>query len=355
MASAYSTLAREGVHCSPYFIQKITGPGGPRDILYKHKSDCTKAIAPDIANQVTSMLQGVVTQPGATGTAANLGGRPVAGKTGTSENSADLWFVGYVPQYSTAVWVGHPGGPVPQPNEFGGTMAAPIWHNYMLDLLRGVPNENFGQAGHIKTKQGNVPDVTGMAQADAEQALQKAGFTSSAQTADDKSPKGTVFKQNPNGGSQAAQGSSVTIYVSTGKAPASQNVAVPDVTGQDEGSAASALQKAGFNVNVDHVDSSKPRGVVVGQNPSGGSKGAKGDTVTISVSTGSTGPKPVPVPNEIGQDVNSATNDLQNAGFKVNVSYKKVPHPSKDGIVLGQSPTGSADKGSTVSLTVGKF
>ena len=80
------------------------------------------------------VLKTVVTS--GTGTAADYG-CPAAGKTGTSENLADAWFVGYTPQLSTAVWVGYPQGNVPMANGFGGTLAAPIWHDYMSSASNG--------------------------------------------------------------------------------------------------------------------------------------------------------------------------------------------------------------------------
>ena len=74
------------------------------------------------------MLKGVITS--GTGTAANYG-CPAAGKTGTAENYENAWFVGYTPRMATAVWVGYPQGNIPMANGFGGTLAAPIWHDYM--------------------------------------------------------------------------------------------------------------------------------------------------------------------------------------------------------------------------------
>jgi penicillin-binding protein 1A len=71
-----------------------------------------------------------------TGTAANYG-CPAAGKTGTAENLDNAWFVGYTPQLSTAVWVGFPQGNLPMANGFGGSLAAPIWHQYMSVASNG--------------------------------------------------------------------------------------------------------------------------------------------------------------------------------------------------------------------------
>src|SRR5437660_2196108 len=71
-----------------------------------------------------------------TGTAANYG-CPAAGKTGTAENYDNAWFVGYSPKFSTAVWVGYPQGNISMSNGFGGTLAAPIWHDFMSTISGG--------------------------------------------------------------------------------------------------------------------------------------------------------------------------------------------------------------------------
>ncbi len=87
----------------------------------------------------TQVLKGVITS--GTGTAAGYG-CPAAGKTGTAENYGNAWFVGYTPRLSTAVWVGYPQGNISMPGGFGGTLAAPIWHDFMYvgerRLLRGL-------------------------------------------------------------------------------------------------------------------------------------------------------------------------------------------------------------------------
>jgi len=96
---------------------------------------------------VNQLLQGVV-QYG-TGKAAQLPGRQVAGKTGTTENYGDAWFVGYTPQYVAAVWVGYPDKLVPMTTEFhgkpvaGGTFPALIWKAFMQKALAKVPPETF--------------------------------------------------------------------------------------------------------------------------------------------------------------------------------------------------------------------
>src|SRR5207248_2171597 len=103
--------------------------------------------AANVAAQLTYALQGVV-QHG-TGTAAALGSRPVAGKTGTAENFQDAWFCGYVPQLATCVWVGYPKGEISLYNiegvgaVAGGTLPAEIWHAFMGPAVGNLPVKNF--------------------------------------------------------------------------------------------------------------------------------------------------------------------------------------------------------------------
>jgi penicillin-binding protein 1A len=86
------------------------------------------------ATAATDVLKQVIGS--GTGTAAGFG-CPAAGKTGTAENLANAWFAGYTPKLSTAVWVGYPQGNVPMANGFGGSLAAPIWHDFMQVASNG--------------------------------------------------------------------------------------------------------------------------------------------------------------------------------------------------------------------------
>jgi penicillin-binding protein 1A len=147
MTSAYATLADDGIHCVPFAISRIVGPTG--QVIYRARPTCSRALPASIAAEETAMLRGVVSF--GTGTAANLcpACRPQAGKTGTGENYQDAWFMGYVPQLCTGVWVGYAAAELPMRDVpgygegFGGTLAAPIWHDYMAAALRGVRVEGF--------------------------------------------------------------------------------------------------------------------------------------------------------------------------------------------------------------------
>lgn len=299
MTSGYSTLANLGVHCWPYAITKITTARGK--VLYKAKPSCEEVLDPTIAAQVTGLLRGVVDH--GTGTAAQLIGRPVAGKTGTGQSYQDAWFLGYVPQLVTGVWVGYSkansismdnlavlgGAPA-----FGGTIAAPIWHDFMQRAVAGLPVENF--PAPPKPKTGTVPNVVGLTQADAETALGKANFTASATDVPCVGPVGIVCAQSPAAGAKATLGSVVRIDVSNGKSP---NIKVPYLISSTKEVAVAALQAAGFSVSVTYqaVANQANDGRVIDQSPKAGAMRKPGSTVILIVGKfGLPTPNPTPSP-----------------------------------------------------------
>ncbi len=295
MASAYQTLANDGKHCEPYTVTKVVDADG---VLFRHKPVCKQVVAPEIAHLVTAMLQGVVS--GGTGTAAALGSWPVAGKTGTTQDYTNAWFVGYTRQVSTAVWVGFPGTPDSLSlyfggSVFGGTLAAPIWHDYMLRVMAGMPAESF--PAPPAPQSGTVPDVVGQRSEHAQNVLAKANFTPLVEIVDSADPKGTVVAQTPAGGTALELGGLVTIQVSSG---VPSKVKVPDVVGMSRTDAKTALEAAGFVVEVvsKHVSDPHNVDVVLDQQPAGGTKLLQGSTVTITVGSSDTGtPSPSPEPS----------------------------------------------------------
>ncbi len=103
LAASYATLAAEGKYCVPNPLLSITT--NDKKQIKLPANNCKQVISKDVANGASQLLKGVI-QKG-TGTKAKLeGGRPAAGKTGTTDNHVESWFVGYTPQLATAVWVG---------------------------------------------------------------------------------------------------------------------------------------------------------------------------------------------------------------------------------------------------------
>src|SRR6185295_4000916 len=129
MANAYATLASGGIRNTATAISKVEFPNGDTDVPTEEER--TRAFSDGIAYEVTDVLKGVITS--GTGTAASIGCEGEAGKTGTTDDYTDAWFVGYTPKFSTAVWVGYPDARTSMGSgAYGGTYAAPVWHDYML-------------------------------------------------------------------------------------------------------------------------------------------------------------------------------------------------------------------------------
>jgi membrane peptidoglycan carboxypeptidase len=155
VANAYATFAAHGRYCEPVPIIEIRDRDGAS--VPVPSGNCRQILSREVADGVTSMLVGVVDGniSGRTGSAMSLGDRPVAGKTGTTNESAAVWFAGYTPQVASAVWVGDPRGGFAFPMKqvtingkyynqvFGGTLPGPIWKEAMQIASANLPIANF--------------------------------------------------------------------------------------------------------------------------------------------------------------------------------------------------------------------
>jgi len=154
LATAYATLAAGGVEREPTILMKVAFPDGHTSTA--PSSPGKRVIDAEVAAAVTKVL--VQNVQAGTGTAAALSGRPVAGKTGTTDSFADAWFAGWVPQLASVVWVGYPTGEKPMRGVHGiagvtgGTLPAQIWHAYMTAVLQGQPVEQFADPGSPQYK-----------------------------------------------------------------------------------------------------------------------------------------------------------------------------------------------------------
>ncbi|MBA2262726.1 MAG: serine/threonine protein kinase [Solirubrobacterales bacterium] len=262
-----------------------------------------------------------------------------------------------------------------------------------------------------------VPDVVGADIEVAQQRLRSEGFEVEVTQARNPEPAGRVIGQDPEGRTEAPEGSTINLTVSSGPG----NVAVPDVIGEPrdeavetledagfeveeerafstdvaagrvvetrpgprqqvergetvtlvvsrgqqtdtvpsvvgrgEAAATRALRAAGFAVDVQQSEGGGRAGAVVAQDPAGGTEAAAGSTVTITVATE---PEQVTVPDVEGLSESRASERLSARGFRVDIQERDVDNPSDDGRVLGQAPNAGqqADQGATVAILVGRF
>lgn len=141
MAGAYATFASNGWYSEPTLILQVADSRG--NILLDNQPKPKQILDPWATANLTSILQGVINE--GTGKNANIG-RPAAGKTGTTSSERDVWFVGYVPQLATAVWVGNDNYRSLGKGVTGGDYAAPVWRSFMLKALKDEPVQYFPAA-----------------------------------------------------------------------------------------------------------------------------------------------------------------------------------------------------------------
>jgi penicillin-binding protein 1A len=138
MASAYATFANYGWQSPPTVIVRITDSAG--NVILDNTPKPKQVLDPWASAAILDVMQSVITE----GTGKNAAiGRPAAGKTGTTSSEKDIWFVGTVPQLTTAVWVGRDDSKQLAHGATGGVMVAPIWRDFMTKALKDVPVEKF--------------------------------------------------------------------------------------------------------------------------------------------------------------------------------------------------------------------
>jgi penicillin-binding protein 1A len=333
MARAYATFANRGVRIDgsltqdrPRVVEQVefarTGA------VTKNKPVGKAAMTTGEADLLTSILQGVVTQ--GTGKRAALTDRPTAGKTGTTDNYGDAWFVGYTPQLAVAVWVGYPDKLKPMLTEFngepvaGGTLPTQIWHAFMTaaDKQLKLAPEQFPSTPYIPAQDKRIVWRGGSYKLDN-------GF---------------------------CPGTRVVAYFA-GRGPSAQakcyanEVSVPLVVGRtvDTANELLAEQPLGSELIGVPTKAGKHPGYVVKQEPRNGYLSAN-DSVRLYVT------RPDPryglLPNLVGSSVTAARSRLKTLEARTRVTYDKGP----TGSVLEQTPEPgvAAGKGLKVTLVVGR-
>ncbi len=257
MASAYSNFATNGVHADDYIVARVIDHNG--NVLYEHSPEVTQVSDPAIFAAARKALEKVPTI--GTGTRADIG-RPAGGKTGTHQSYLDAWYVGFTPEFSTAVWVGYEAEQIPlrdvvingtrYSQVFGGTVPAPIWSDFMSRVMEGLPVSQFPEdppnvGDYEVPPPAIVPVVVGLDQVDAELALAAAGLRAAVVSVASLDPVGTVIRQSVQPGAEIRQGSAVTIYVSTGETP---TAALPNFTGMTFDEALALAQEIEMSTGV---------------------------------------------------------------------------------------------------------
>ncbi|MGH2830306.1 MAG: penicillin-binding protein, partial [Actinomycetota bacterium] len=217
MSSAYGTLANGGVACRPFTIRRVVAANGKE--LARNDPSCKRVIDSTVVAQATNLLEGVILR--GTGRRNGQIGRPVAGKTGTTDDYTDAWFIGYTRQFATAVWLGFPESTKRGlhnihglPDVFGGSLPAQIWNKYMKVAHKDLPVLAF--PAPPAAERVPVPDVLGRPRDEALPIIKAAGFTVRTAIVAGTQAPGIVISQNPGPGTIAEKGTLIEIQVSDG-------------------------------------------------------------------------------------------------------------------------------------------
>ena len=263
MASAFSTIANQGLRVDNYLIERIEDADG--NVIYQHQVAATQVLEPALGAAILNTLEKAV----AIGTGRNADiERPQFGKTGTHESYRDAWFVGGIPQVTTSVWVGYPDaqremrGVAVKPDRddretipkmFGSSAPAPIWAEFMTIVVADMAVEDFapdppGIEVYYTTPRVAMPDVIGFDLDDAEEAVLKAGLAVEVELVNSEEPAGKVVGTDPGPGERIRQGTSAVVEVSNGLSP---TVQVPNLIGSTQAAANDALAQLRQSSNVD--------------------------------------------------------------------------------------------------------
>jgi penicillin-binding protein 1A len=161
LTSAYGAFANQGVRVEPYLVDQVLQRDGTS--LEQADPQVHEAVTPQIAYLMNRLLEGVVTD--GTGAAAATLGRPLAGKTGTTDDFTDAWFIGYTPDLVVGVWVGFDVKHTLGERETGAQAALPIWQSFLASAYANVPPQDFAVPDGITVA--SIDRRTGLLASDA--------------------------------------------------------------------------------------------------------------------------------------------------------------------------------------------
>jgi len=333
MAEGYATFANNGIHVDPVFVERVVDGDG--EVVYEHLPTYRRAFSEETATAVTATLTEAVRR--GTGQQAKIG-RPVAGKTGTTENSHDAWFVGYTPEFVAAVWVGFPEGNVPMVaphTEYtitGGTWPAQIFSRLAIAALEGVAYANVDTDSDVELVRVEIDTSTGFLAGP----LCPRAHVATVQLRPGAVPSITCPIHNPDGVSTLVDG------------------LVPDVEHLGIHEAVSLLEAGGYEVRVSWVPESPyvTPGTIAAQDPQPEAALDTGAEVVLEVG----GPAPgTVVPDVLGRHRADAVARLEGSGHVVDIVTLANPKADADTVshlVWGQFPTGGEPTTGRVTIWV---
>ena len=379
MASSFSTLANNGTYYQPVSILKVKDSN--ENIIEEYQQEIKRPIRDSTAHFVTEILKRVITS--GTGKRANIG-RPAAGKTGTTQEYTDAWFVGYTPDLTAAVWIGYPEETKPMSKirdtiVVGGTFPADIWRIFMTEALKDVPASDFPkpdkglveievcsssgllpgpfcpaterqlsmfvEGSEPKTycnehNKVSIPNLIGLSKDEAIKILESLKLKNIEIIEEFNSdyPKGKVYKHEPaqNEFAVSVNGEIPKVMIFVSKGP--EEIMIPDVINLSESEALEKLQALGFTniISIYEYNNEVENGIVFGQTPNPGDIIQLGHEISIVVSQGPD-PNQGQVPNVIGLNLDEAQDTLQQVGF-LNIVVNEVLSQEIIGTVINQSP-----------------
>lgn len=231
MASAYSTIANGGLHEPPYMVERIEDRAG--NVIYEHKPQTTRGLSAQTACLATDILEANVKS--GTGTRARLRRQPAAGKTGTTgtndddtgNKTFDVWFVGYTPYVTTAVWMGNPDGGVDMRTfggvtNFGGVYPARIWSTFNEAYHANRDIESFPTCDKTRSGRRITEDgITGTASSSS------SSSSGSGSTSTRRSPTTTTTRPSGGGGEASPSTTVEPTPTPTTEAPTPSTTAAP--------------------------------------------------------------------------------------------------------------------------------
>ncbi|MEZ5176520.1 MAG: transglycosylase domain-containing protein [Acidimicrobiia bacterium] len=303
VAVVYSTLANYGEYHEPYLIERITAADGT--VIYEHTPQPRSVLNGQVAAAVVGSLKKVVTS--GTGRRADID-RPQAGKTGTSTDNADVWFAGFIPQMTTVVWIGDADGRVPlkdftvfndleQTEQYyrsaaGGTLAAPVWREFMEFATLGIPTIDFppepaGTDIYRQTPFTAVPEP-GLSTKTVISDLYAAGLYADVVEIPSLLPQGTFLETVPVSGTLVRQGSRVEVQVSSGVA---ETVGLVDLRGLTQLEVTAKLSEfaaetgisLGWSLVEIPTSNAELHGIVISTNPAPGAAVSNGAIISVRI------------------------------------------------------------------------